>query len=398
LKLLMVTHFFDCHRGGIEIVAGKLASGLARAGAAVTWVATQTGPGAAVVGGGAPLCVPIKAANFTELLLGFPFPLPSPAGVARIWREARAADAVIVHDSLYAPCVAACLAAKYYGKPLMVVQHIGAVPYSNPVLRHTMTLANRLVAGPILSKADQVVFISEITARHFAGVKLRRPAEIVFNGVDTDMFHPVGSEEKLLLRRKLGLPVGKPIALFVGRFVEKKGLAILAHMARLRPDVAWVFAGWGPLDPSRSGLTNVHVLEGLSGVTLAEAYAASDVFVLPSVGEGFPLVIQEALACGLAVICSAETAGADMMALPYLRGVPVRLEDPLKTAEAFCAAVDSVFALPPSLAGDNARRSLAIDRYSWPSAIGRYVGLLRSLVTHPTVVQSKPLESLGHRG
>jgi glycosyltransferase involved in cell wall biosynthesis len=66
------------------------------------------------------------------------------------------------------------------------------------------------------------------------------------------------------------------------------------RMARQRPDIQWAFAGWGHLDPQVWGLPNVVVFRDLSGADLVPLYQASDVFVLPSKGEGFPLVIQEA--------------------------------------------------------------------------------------------------------
>ena len=44
MKLLMATHFFESHRGGIEIVAGRLAREFARTGIEVTWLATDASP------------------------------------------------------------------------------------------------------------------------------------------------------------------------------------------------------------------------------------------------------------------------------------------------------------------------------------------------------------------
>ena len=380
MKLLTVTHFFDSHRGGIEIVAGRLARELGRTGMDVTWLAAgDAAAGARAREPDGIRHVSIAAANFTESMLGFPYPLPSPGALVRIWREAAVADAVLVHDSLYLPCAAACLAAHWHRKPVVIVQHVGAVPYKNSILRHAMAIANRLVARPLLACASQVVFISEITARHFETVQTSRPAEIIFNGVDTTIFRPVTAEAKAGLRRDLGLPANRPVALFVGRFVEKKGIAILQEAARLRPDLTWAFAGWGPLDPRRSGLANVHVLEGLTGKTLAGLYGASDLLVLPSVGEGFPLVIQEALACGLPVICGAETASADEAARALLHAVPLSPGDDDATAHAFAAAVDSILPVANDPEAARQRRTLAIERYSWPSAAASYAAVLHGL-------------------
>src|SRR6202008_680383 len=95
------------------------------------------------------------------------------------------------------------------------------------------------------------------------------------------------------------------------------------------------FAGSGPLDPSVWGLPNVRVYSALSGSTLVPLYRASDVLLLPSVGEGFPLVVQEALACGLRIICGTETARAAARAGAWINGVEVDPAAPRHTARLF---------------------------------------------------------------
>ena len=343
MRVLIGSAYFESHRGGIEIVAGRLARELQRRGAEVTWFATdsslppQAGSGMA--------CLPIKAWNITERRLGIPLPLPGPAGIAAIWRHVRNADAVLLHDSLYPTNVAAMLAARWYRKPAVLTQHIAGIQYRNPLLRAIMSAANALIARPMLAAADQVVFISAAVAAQFAHVRFKAEPQLIFNGVDTDLFRlPPAVFDRGQARASLGLPIDRPVALFVGRFVEKKGLHLIERLARRRPNLTFALAGWGPIDPTGWRLANVHVLSDLQGATLVPLYQSSDLLLLPSVGEGLPLVLQEALACGLPVICGSETAAADPGARARIEGVDIEGADPDTAVAALDARIDRVLA------------------------------------------------------
>jgi glycosyltransferase involved in cell wall biosynthesis len=294
MRLLVVTHYYPSHRGGIEIVAGELARRLAAGGIEATWAASDTtDPPAGMT------TAPMRTWNGAERRLGFPYPLWSPGSLAKLGRLAQAADVIHLHDSLYAGNVMTAVAARRHRTPLVITQHIGEVPYNNPALRLTLRMANRAIARRLLGRCDQAVFISPRVRRYFHQfTRFRRPPIDIFNGVDLDQFHPGGERPRDERLR----------CLFVGRFVEKKGLHLLRGLAERRPDVEFFFAGWGPIDPERWGLPNVRGLGSLSTADLANWYRAVDLLALPSVGEGFPLVIQEAAACGLPALISRETA------------------------------------------------------------------------------------------
>ena len=111
-----------------------------------------------------------------------------------------------------------------------------------------------------------------------------------------------------------------------------------------RSDLTFALAGWGPNNPGVWRLPNVHVLSSLQGPSLVPLYQSSDVFLLPSIGEGLPLVLQEALACGLPVICGKETAAADPGACALIEGVVIEGADPDTAAAALAGRIDRVLA------------------------------------------------------
>ena len=378
-RLLTVSNYFDTHRGGLEIVAGVLARELAARGFDVTWLASDVTPAPAGCAARGLKTASYGVWNFAERRLGVPWPVLSPAAVARLWREVRAADAVLLHDSLYMTSMVTFLAAGTSRTPLIVLQHIGAVPYRNPILRGLMALANQLVARPILGGAGQVVFISQFVRDYFARIRFRRAPALIFNGVDTEIFRPAVDGERAAARDRFGFAPEAHVALFVGRFVEKKGVALLGKAAAKRPDITFAFAGWGLVDPAAWGLANVRVFSNLAGSGLAELYRAADVLVLPSQGEGFPLVVQEALACGLPVVCGDESTGADADATPFLVGVDVAGTDE-DVATRISSAIDRA-----TRQGDPrdpaARAAFARSRYSWAAAADRYADLLDGLIS-----------------
>ena len=161
-------------------------------------------------------------------------------------------------------------------------------------------------------------------------------------------------------------------ALFVGRFVEKKGLHLLRACADL-PGVEWSLAGKGPLSPEGwpEPLKNRVLLLGeLSPTQVADAMREADLLVLPSRGEGFPLVIQEALACGTPVLVSTDVAQAFPDRDPDCV-IPVDI-DGSDAAERLREAL-SALAVDPQRVRQHRQTAVALAaRWSWERCCAAY--------------------------
>lgn len=381
LRVILVTHYYPAHHGGVERIAGQLAQRLAAAGVArFEWHASDCDVPPAPIPG--VTARPAASSNFAERALGFPYPVWTPAALRRLARACRDADVVHLHDCLYLPNLVAFAAARRARRPVLVTQHVGLVPYRNPLLRAAHRAANRLLGAWVLGAADQVVFESDSVRAYFSRfVRFARPAPLLENGVDTERFRPASAEQRRELRTRLGVPPGAPLLLFLGRFVEKKGLPVLRDLAQRFPQARWLFAGWGPLDPSHWGLPNVSVVHRPATDELAALYQAADLLLLPSVGEGFPLSVQEAMACGTPALIGAETAAGSPHAGGVILAEPTGSPD---TVERWAARLRELLATPHRL--EEMRPAVARfagKHWSWDHCVARYAEVLHLLGKQP---------------
>lgn len=302
INVIQVSAFYVGHGGGIEVVADRIARNLEDDRVRVTWFAgLDAGRSLPEPHTGLEF-VPARYWDPLEGSLGLPCPIWSPGAVARLWQQTGRADLVHLHDALYLPCILAMLFSKLRRKPVLLTQHIGDLPLRSRLLRSMLRLLDRTLVGGMLRAADQVVFVADHVMDHFGEfARYRRPPVLIPNGVDHDVYRPDAA--------RAASPVTR--VLFVGRFVEKKGVQLLRGCVDL-PGTAWTFIGKGPLSP-RAWPTlpeDAKVVEGLPPAAVVPHYQQADLLVLPSRGEGFPLVVQEALACGTPVLVGTEVAAA----------------------------------------------------------------------------------------
>lgn len=380
-EIVVVSHYFDSHGGGIERTVRHLIDQLAtRSDFNITWAASGIEIPPPEDKDSPITLMPMKSYNLLERLTGVPWPTWGWNSLRRLRATIRRADLVWLHDAPYMGNIAAFHMARKSRKPVVITQHIGTIPYRNPMWRMLMFIADRLFTRPMLRDAQQTVFISDWVAEHYhRHVAFKTPVMIVPNGVDPEVFHPVASKERWRIRAKFALREDQPVMLFAGRFIEKKGLPVLMQLARLLPDWRFWLAGQGPIDPEQWYAPNVHVFHDRNGASLAELYRAADLFILPSFGEGFPLVVQEAMACGLPIFCSAATAAGSLLAKPFLLTATVDPSSPTRTANIWARRLKSQREFLP-LAEANVNLSEAAHFFwSWPKIADCYADIFRTL-------------------
>jgi glycosyltransferase involved in cell wall biosynthesis len=306
LRVLLVTQYYAEHVGGLQIVADRVARRLAARDVEVTWASSDVKVGGPIPG---VTRLPMASWNVLEQKWEITYPLWGPVSLLRLADAVRRCDLVHLHDSLYMGNIVAFVCARLLRKPIVVTQHVDLLPYSSRLARGLMSLANNIVGRLVLGGCSACVVSSDKVRRYFTSrVRFRTPPVWIAAGLETTVFRPLGDAERRAVRLTLGVPDGVPLLLFVGRFVARKGLPLLRELAGAFPGCRWIFIGRGEDDPGKWALPQVQCLGTLPQEEIVPYYQAADLLVLPSVGEGFPLVVQEAMSCGTPVLISEETA------------------------------------------------------------------------------------------
>jgi glycosyltransferase involved in cell wall biosynthesis len=196
-----------------------------------------------------------------------------------------------------------------YHVPFIITAHGGDV-YKAPFKNDKWFQLSK----SILEHADKIITTSirnfNIITREI-GIGEQK-VYIIGNGFDNTKFYQMNQRQ---IREKLSLPQDKKILLSVGNLVEIKGHKYLVEAVNKvlakRKDILCIIIGRGIGINSLQnqidslGLNDfIKVINGVDHDEVPYWMNACDLFVLPSLDEGFPTVIPEALACGKPVIAS----------------------------------------------------------------------------------------------
>lgn len=205
----------------------------------------------------------------------------------------------------------------------------------------------------LAQKVDFCLAVSRITRRRFLSWARLAPYRCVVlpNTVHNPLFHATRGEPEASLRRKYAL-AKRPVIMTLGRLEAQEAykgfdeiIELMPKLVQQSPDLAYVVAGDGN-DRARLerkthslGVADRVVFTGpVSEEEKASLYRIADAFVMPSRGEGFGIVLLEAMACGTPVVASCKDGGRDALR-DGAAGVLVNPDQPEDIAQGILDAV-----------------------------------------------------------
>jgi glycosyltransferase involved in cell wall biosynthesis len=338
----------------------------------------------------------------TATVLSFPFDRPAalPGIVRQLRRLAREHDLVHLNSNHPASRLGILLGLTLpgAGRPTLSLEQ-RATPVADVVVPQALAPVLPLLFRLSRRRFAAVVAVSQENRRTLVGYYGLPAAQVVVipNGIDpAQLTAPTSPEaDAAALRRTFGLPSACRVVITVGRLAVNKGqhhlvAAAPAVLARF-PAVHFLLVGEGE---ARPGLAAQVAALGLEGhVTLAghrndvpALLRGSDVFVLPSLAEGFALALLEALAAGLPVVAT-RVGGAEEVIVPGENGFLVPPGDP----DALAAALMAALALSPTEVAamrEAARRMAA--RFDLTHTAAQTLALYRRLSSHDPGVTLSP--------
>jgi glycosyltransferase involved in cell wall biosynthesis len=242
---------------------------------------------------------------------------------------------------------------------------------------------------------DCTVVSSGVMRDNLREIGVRGRIEVIPNGTDMERFRPVSRDEKLRVRRDLGLDGEEPVVLFVGSISPRKGVDVLleawVRVSRSMPEARLVLVGprhdeirpdetvgdfFRTIEESLAAVEAPDRVVFTGAVDEVDAYyRAADLFVFPSRKEGMPNVVPEAYACGLPVVMTPFQGLPEEFGRP---GEHHRLVE--RTPEAIARAVVDLLESEARRREMGARaRAWAEERLGLATALDRYAELYREL-------------------
>ncbi|HQF09206.1 MAG TPA: glycosyltransferase family 1 protein [Spirochaetota bacterium] len=233
-----------------------------------------------------------------------------------------------------------------------------------------------------MNRADLLLSVSDSTRNDLVRLlKIRKDIITLHNAADRKIFHP--ADPKSVTRVKKSYEITRPYILSVCTLEPRKNLATLLDAyakvhKRVRHQLVLAgMSGWKntklfEMIERHPAKHSIIVTGYVPSQDLAPLYSGADVFVFPTLYEGFGMPVLEAMQCGCPVISSTSSS------IPEVAGDACVLVDPLDT-EALAASMEKILS-------DRARRSAMTRKglarskqFSWEKSAARLLEIIRTI-------------------
>jgi glycosyltransferase involved in cell wall biosynthesis len=293
------------------------------------------------------------------------------------WGEVRSGryDALVIHGHNFAGHHVALAAARSIGLPVFMRSetHLG-------LLRSGLKAGlRRPLMGSLYAQCDGFFAIGSANREFYRAMGV--PDEKIFlvpYTVDNERLANASDltpERRRAVRAELGVTDERPIILFAAKFQRRKhpddliAAARLLHAQGLRFQLSMI--GSGEMEAALKAMA-ADLPEGvvrfhgfMNQAQLPQAYAASDVFVLPSTNEPWGLAINEAMACGLPIVASTEIGAVRDIVHDGINGRTFVARD----VDGLAEALTDVVADPAQQAAMSAASRDIISRWSYAECL-----------------------------
>lgn len=288
----------------------------------------------------------------------------------KLWKIRYDYDIIHAHSHLFFPTLICALIRKIGSPPFVITTH-GLIGQTAPMWLNKIYMPT--IASLIFRSADKI--ISYTTVEKMQLVDLGIPAEkidVIHNGIDAQIFCP---SSKIATNQ----------ILWIGRFAPGKGVEYLISaftiIAKQYPELSLVMIGEGSgkkrieqLIQNLGLINQIIIKEFIPNSDLPQFYQDSMIYVLPSLEEGVPRTILEAMACEIPIVCTDLPQLVDIV---KGSGILVQARDSPALANAITEILSN-----PELAkkfGECGRNRVCAE-YSWEDSVKKTLQIYEELV------------------